>query len=792
MPNLKPNLKWVKPGRDLTVTCKGKIPRTVPEIVQTAKVDWAWINLFDDYCAFYAPNLEKEYAKFRLFAALRKKGRTYEQALEESQVRDLLPFWGDMVEAGFSPACEEIKSWLTQEAKAIANGLHGAGRPLKGKELNRAVENMLSQEANRAVLEEQARTVEAQHGSAAPPLDVTLAYVEGTLAAMRESLQPQVEKVGSTFAKAGLGQADYMVRLVTVHEGLRAPEAALRACCLTLRQMNPADRTQDELITCWLAYTEQLQELWRAMAEVASGFMQWSEKDTRKKLKDNFESAYPGVAAALLAVRGLIVAGGAIVTVLAAFSGVGIPVAVATAATTASGLGQKCLDAIEKFTKDAVVGTDAKNLDTQRAHTGRNYRERPSRKVDSSAVERGNEVFQSVVEAGTGAAELASAGGDGVMGFMGSVPGIGTLIEGAATLADRKVLQDDRDRNEQLAAWDLAVEGTEREDGTVVVSGLDPAAGTAQLVVNGRSGTLVNGRFSPTDRSAGLAAALNSWCKSKGNRTHSLRVADPWTFAGLTMQRFNILHGGQLADPGTVASAVTLLDETEEGFVCRAQACGFGLDSRVKDCWTIYFLVTPEGKVRLRKEPAPTFEWAGFDTEGDPAVTVFAWGEEDVKDLLQIRSWDEGLECIRLAKQAYRSEDPTHFWLRDRTIRDAQDREVASLDTIQQLTQQLFEKVEDLGHELEAGVARLVDWGHPYIRDILGQWEIPLQHYWQLKELEKDYVGDALDEQRSLLFDEWKAGPQEKLLVPFVNNDDALAQSIVRGQHLSLEKQGMV
>lgn len=756
-----PNLSWVHEDTDLDFLRTDEYPATLSHLIR--KDGTKWVELFTQWYQYNLPGQVENLERWRTFAAkFKSTGKRQQSEVEAGIQPELTALWADLFKNLFTPDCREIREWL--EEIHTAEGAQTDKGWFRSKAKTAEAAAARREKVRKAILKSHSEEQEMRHGTSVRSLDATVTRLQGLLTAVTAELVPQLNEIQATFGAVAQSSEFSTQRLTIAHEGFQSSSAQLRDVCLQTMSQEEQDRSSEAVIAAWSDYTTQYQKVVNEAATVAVRFLKWAKKDTADKIQENFESAHPEVAAAQVAVRGLVTAIGVTAGIIGTATGVGLPVA-----TTATSVAQKLLSAIEKLTRGAVAKAEAEDPNVLREHVGRNY--------DGSSV-LDDEVLDQVEDGFDTALETAGA-------FIEEIPGVGPVIISVMKLADRKILKDTNKRSVLLKALESALEGTAPTTDRIRVSivSIDSASDTIQIEINGRSGTMIDGRFSPDDRSGSFKIAVDSWRRSTRNVWPSFPNKQGLMFAGQMVPSFGITNDGMLTSWESVADAVSF-SEGDGGFRCSAHAHGFGLNSelRIHDDWLIFFTLSHEGEVKLEHAECQT---ASFEVDGDPVLAITAYDPDDIEMLFKLKEEDSHLENIRLTQVSYRPDFPGGQFTVDRgTLVDDDNTVVTTLTDMAALTHGILEDVKTSLQNLQDGHAEIVDWEHPYVRQMLGEFEAPLKAYWNLKLAEdQGHLTDReLNVWRYTTYDALRSDPAFRDLAHFVSRDADLTHHIAEGQ----------
>ncbi|MFE5540767.1 hypothetical protein ACFQ78_34225 [Streptomyces sp. NPDC056519] len=591
--------------------------------------------------------------------------------------------------------------------------------------------------------------------------DGTLAYVEVSLVAYTLKVKPRVNELFGIYAqldKAGPSAARQS--LERAHAPLLSAEAELRKTCGQLRNAPAASKPDAEkaVIAAWTRYTKACSDMGAAVREAAEGFIRWVIEDTSKKIQASFESAHPGVAWALWVVELLVTILSGLLQAIGYMAAPAGPQVTAVTMTAGAAL-LSALELIKAATVRLVSDVSASDPVTYRRHLGATY-ESPDglvRKVAETA-----EVVSRVANLGSAPAAAgmryeAQQSGDptGPLAqaapFVALLSKITGLIERAVKLANPQVLTDTADRPALVAMLDRAeadLRSRPYPGGAVAVIDYPKTGGDGgtRVSIEGRSGTMRNGRFHPDDRREILPVALSRWAKTwskvQANPrfeaiTYSYPALDPSVPKYFTPVRGFVIHKDWSPaewDDVAQGTVVCASDEVAGGFRCRSVASALGLGSADgNDRWEVEFFVSHEGEARLL---GAEFQWLTLYAKNHPATLVVARTPEQAKALLGLRAEDPELDVLLLVQSAL-GLPAQHFELTAEGLLDNAgtrllDHEVLEvLCTRREDARRLLEELER-GQPAGVTACSLPDKALTFL---LTGWEIPINYYaWVLEQ----------------------------------------------------------
>ncbi|MET8753246.1 hypothetical protein ABZW32_24595 [Streptomyces sp. NPDC004667] len=763
-----------------------KRPRDVRDLLRHGK---PWTDLFNRWYAHAHP--AKSRADLALWLQL---GQGYARTGSLRKTLTALPAagkrlesWNLLIGLSFFEECGKVRAWLEEEkrrARAELEAERGSGSWFRGGVPEEKVR--ARQRSNAALAISKAQTREWEAAAAADPgmTEKTLCQMEAVLTAHTRVVKPKFIELYEIHAKgAGSGPTAGMAVLSEAYTRLGGAEARLRAACTGLRgRPGPAGRTaaQDELLAAWVQYTRAGTALGAALTDFSREAVRWAAEDTSAKIRANFASVHPRVAGAQLAI-------GLAVTVLSALIqsfgllAVAVSPAITAAAVSAASTLTVALNLIERLTIAKIADADAAHREVVTEHIGREYRVPPS---GESAGKVAAEASYTATTAGPAVAPALqwanTSSGTSLEGaapfipFAGPVLRLGSLAVKFDELANPRVLTDTRDREALLRLLERARSelGATAESVEVRVLHVNPADGEAQVVVNGRRGTLKDGRFHPDDRRDALRGVLRNWSRATRDVNPGL-PAPAGDYPGV--RRFTLLSGGAPATPSNVLDGIhSYREERGRGFTCSAAASGFGPGSGA-DRWDVTFFLSYEGEAELRDAGFQTLTLYAQDRQ---RLSVTSYGMEDARRLLELKRDDPGLEQL-LAVQETLGVPAGAFTVEDGILLDPSGRQLTPMDELGRLyghVRVLDEATRELENGIPVGLDHL---GLPQeLMDSLADWVEPLMRFDEVSR-----IADDLERfetiQRALAELEHRPTVRARYF-RFITKDDALHSAYLR------------
>ncbi|MFD7084619.1 hypothetical protein [Streptomyces sp. NPDC059918] len=613
---------WLRPGLDLDFVHEER-PRGLRDLLGKRG---PWVEL---YVQWYEAHVDDGAELRHVLLMVRTFARTGVLrdaiAAVPGTARKHVRAWDARIGRDFRDACGDVRTWLTAEDDEARRQLEREGATGSGLLFGRGVPAEAVKERRRANTAREIRSAQAERDSRDPDgLLRNLFHIEAHLAAYTQAVKPKSKQLYGLYSqKAWGGDTSVVDRFAAAYGGLNTAEAEVRRVGEDLRRTlaeaasqwdreirsGEADmaRTdpsaevvvaQAEVIRAWTQYLDACAVFAEALSAVSAQIVAWARKDTADKIRKNFASAHPNVAGAQLLVNLAVTALSALIQALGTLASA-VPAITAVTVAASSGL-TAALDLIERLVASLIADTDARDPGTVRRHIGREYQVAPSGEGPARAAEEAdyaaNVVGQAVGPAlGWVAERTGSPSGIAAQAIpvAGMLWRFGAMVVRFEELVNRRILQDTGERQalERLLEQAYAHLSSVAPDLDVRVIDARTEEGWAQVEVNGQDGELVGGRFSPSERSGSLEAALRNWMKADPP-TH---VALP--AAGRPVRRYVLQHAdGTLVAPEGVADAVITYREKSGGFVCEAYASGYGVGREAgRDRWHVTFSLTAEG-----------------------------------------------------------------------------------------------------------------------------------------------------------------------------------------------------
>ncbi|RSS81244.1 hypothetical protein [Streptomyces sp. WAC06614] len=740
----------------------------------------------------------KEEAKAREEAKAKEEAKAREEAKAEERARAEAKA---PVQVPAKPRTT-VQGWTEAEARTRARALAQAEAKVRRRtEARRRAEEQAraraeARAARRARVGLPARAPAAVPAPVpAPPddSDATLTHVEMALVAYTHTVKPRLDQL-----LTGLEKLDRRT-LAAAHEqlgkafgALSTAEALLREACDRLRQADSASKPKAEkhVIAVWVTYTQACEKAGRALRRTAKDFDAWAVEDTSKKLREDFDSAYPALSWTLWAIELIVVVLMGLVQTLGYLAAPVAPQVTAVMLTASAGL-TAALEAVKQLTVMAVSAADAANPATVRRHLGRTYEQAP----DAPDTERlGTAVDVIDRLAGLGS-PIASAGmklqavQDGspygptaqAAPFVGQIGKITGLVNRGLKMAmEHKELRDTGDRDKLVALHELTTRlRTAPAPGPRAAVLEYPKGGRARIRVNGKAGTLENGRFHQDDRRDALTAALAGWSRwGKADPHPCFTPPDQSYFARIP--HFALLLNGRLAQWQEVAEGMVVHEFAEvhgEGYVCQAFASGLGLPpAEAEDRWNVTFFLSYEGKPEFLQAD---LRWFAVYEKSDPTSMIIARTHDDAIVLDEIRNVDPGLDFLTHVRRA-KGLDPQNFELTAEGLAGAGGQQILRMGDVIDLCAHVADAAElreayEQGQPIDAAT-----WGlGPEVDAILlADWQAPLAHYRRVRNI-TDEVERWCELER--LNARWQDEPQDLVrFLRFVATDDELSTSVER------------
>lgn len=621
---------WLRPGLDLDFV-HGERPRGLRDLMDKRG---PWVELYVQWYEFHIDDraeLEHVLLMVRTFA---RTGVLKDAiaAIAEPADRACIRAWDARIGRNFRDACGDVRAWLTAEDAEARRQLEREGATGSGTLFGRGVPAGAVKERRRANTAREIRRAQAERDSRDPDeLQRNLFHIEAHLAAYTWAVKPRSKQLYGLYSqKVWGGDTSVVDRFAAAYGGLNTAEAEVRRVAEDLRrtlaeaasewaraiESGEADMAatdppaevvvvQAEVIRAWTEYLTACTVFAEALSAVSAQIVAWARKDTADKIRGNFASAHPNVAGAQLLVNLAVTALSALIQALGTLASA-VPAVTAVTVAASSAL-TAALDLIERLVASLIADADARDPGTVRRHIGREYQVSPSgegpARVAEEADRAANVVGQAVGPALSWVAERTGSP-SGMAAQAVPVAGMlwrfGAMVVRFEELVNRRILQDTGERKalEELLEQAYAHLASVAPVLDVQVIDARPVEGWAKVKVNGKRGELRGGRFSPSDRSGSLEAALRNWMKADP-QTH---VALPAT--GRPVRRYVLQHAdGSLVAPDAVASAVIAYREKPRGFVCEAYASGFGVGRDAgRDRWHVTFSLTADGVAQVVEE----------------------------------------------------------------------------------------------------------------------------------------------------------------------------------------------
>ncbi|RSS64090.1 hypothetical protein [Streptomyces sp. WAC06614] len=658
-----PNLTWISEGTDLDfVRDRNECPQTVEDLF-TAGDDW--INLFGRW---YELEKKPDQSTLELWLTLVQKyrasdPRSYSDAVQAAGVERLIGDWNLQLELGFFEHCNAIRGWvdkavakareqLAEELAQARNRGQTEAQTVTDEQVKERQQRNMGRQLAKARSKQWER--EGSQGLTTAMSELTVARMEAVMTAVTRQVKPKFAELYGHYRQMP-EKLPALELLEAAHAGLNTAESALREACHMERHEPPRSRARREardegLLDAWVEYTTACTELGAAMFEAAKNIVRWATEDAEKKIKENLSSENPRVAAALVGIRITLATLTAAAQCLSLAGG-----APAVLATTAAM--NTTYELLERLIVGLTARGQARDPEKILELAGREYKPDPAAKRSSTLADTTSEVLKPISGVAVPALHWDTAATGSAMAaksapVVGQLVQIGKIAVDLQKLVNPAILEDTRDREALVTLLKRAFAGMSEAapEGKVDLFAFDPATGTATVMVNGVSGTLRDGRFSPDDRSGGLVAALADWTRHTQDPFPGIAPDGAFTFAGRRLRRFSLQANGASVAAADVVSAITSYEEVAGGYKCRATASAFGLGESVGcDSWQIEFFLTHEGEVELNSKDIH-FEWLMRYAQESPGDGIIAQTEKAVVLLERLSEDDPGLSLVTVLR----------------------------------------------------------------------------------------------------------------------------------------------